>query len=100
MSKQLDKHHLLVALFFDNRCSTGTKGEQETMPQAPTKYRAYLLRLWQGSAEGRGTTIWSASLEDPHTGERIGFATLDHLFAYILQQTEVSSHNTPRLTDE
>lgn len=70
------------------------------MPQEPTKYRAYLLRLWQSNADSRGPTIWSASLEDPHTGERIGFATLDHLFAYILQQTEISSHNTPRPTDK
>ena len=66
------------------------------MPQEQAKYRAYLLRLWQGSTDGGGATGWSASVEDPHTGERIGFATLDHLFAYLLQQTEGSSHTPPR----
>lgn len=69
------------------------------MPQEQAKYRAYLLRLWQGSTDGGGLTAWSASVEDPHTGERIGFATLDHLFAYLLQQTEQSSH-TPAHTPE
>ena len=66
------------------------------MAQEPTKYCAYLLRLWQGSVDGHGPTGWSASVEDPHTGERIGFATLDHLFAYILEQTEYSNHTPPQ----
>ena len=70
------------------------------MPQEQAKYRAYLLRLWQGSADGGGPTVWSASVEDPHTGERIGFATLDHLFAYLLQQAEYSSHTPPRHLDK
>lgn len=64
------------------------------MPPEQATYQAYLLRLWQSSADGRGSVAWSASLEDPHTGERIGFATLDHLFAYLLQQTEQSSHSS------
>ena len=62
------------------------------MPPEQANYQAYLLRLWQSSADGCGPAAWSASLEDPHTGERIGFATLDHLFAYLLQHTEPSRH--------
>jgi hypothetical protein len=44
-------------------------------------YVAYLLRLWQ-VCEGQNA-VWRASLEDPHTGERRGFATLQELFTYL-----------------
>ncbi len=47
--------------------------------------RSYLLRLWRSDA--LETSFWQASLEDPQTGERIGFANLDHLFAYLIGQT-------------
>jgi hypothetical protein len=51
----------------------------------PPTYIAYLLRLWQvGSQLG---TVWHASLEDPHTGERRGFADLKGLFAFLEEQT-------------
>jgi hypothetical protein len=46
------------------------------------KYRSYLLRLWQTSQ------AWHASLDDPHTGKRLGFATLEQLFAYLMEVTE------------
>jgi hypothetical protein len=35
-------------------------------------YVSYLLRLWRENGE---KTIWRASLESSHTGERKGFAT-------------------------
>ena len=41
--------------------------------------RSYLLRLWR-TDELRGFH-WQASLEAPETGERIGFASLEDLFA-------------------
>jgi hypothetical protein len=46
-------------------------------------YRAYLLRLWR-TAEGQ----WRATLEDAHSGERLAFATLDQLAAFLARQTE------------
>ena len=47
-------------------------------------YVAYLLRLWRvGSGE---PTVWRASLDDPSTGERKGFANLESLFAYLRDQ--------------
>jgi len=49
------------------------------------KYRAYLLRLWRSETLDQG---WRASLEDPHTGERIGFASLEQLFAFLMEQVE------------
>ncbi len=49
------------------------------------RYQAYMLRLWQTALEGE--QAWHASLENPHTGERQGFASLDHLFAFLEEQT-------------
>jgi hypothetical protein len=47
-------------------------------------YAAYLLRLWR--ERGGGTTRWRASLQDPHSGERVGFASLEELFGYLRRE--------------
>jgi hypothetical protein len=47
-------------------------------------YRSYLLRLWCEAPDRR----WRASLEDPRTGKRIGFASLEQLFAFLMEQAE------------
>jgi len=44
-------------------------------------YHAYLLRLWHTEQAGR--SVWRMALEDAHTGERRGFATLDQLVAFL-----------------
>jgi hypothetical protein len=51
-------------------------------------YQAYMLRLWRVDT-GRGP-VWRASLESPHTGERRGFASLEALFAFLTEKTEVT----------
>ncbi len=51
------------------------------MPTEQPRYLAYMLRLWEVSDNGE--MIWRASLENPHTGERRGFADLDALFAFL-----------------
>jgi len=48
-------------------------------------YWSYLLRLWL--AHERGRPVWRASLQSPHTGERVSFCTLDELFAFLRRQT-------------
>ena len=48
-------------------------------------YFSYLLRLWR---EVEGTAVWRASLQDPRTGERVGFASLDDMFKYLRHQVE------------
>jgi hypothetical protein len=49
------------------------------------RYLAYMLRLWQvGSGE---ELTWRASLENPHTGERRGFANLEALVAFLEEYT-------------
>ncbi len=50
------------------------------MSQPPT-YIAYLLRVWQ--VEVQTKPVWHASLEDPHTGERRGFADLHSLVTFL-----------------
>ena len=58
----------------------------ETMDNQQPTARSYLLRLWPtGSA---GQQVWRASLEQVQTGERLGFATLEQLFVFLMQQTE------------
>jgi hypothetical protein len=48
-------------------------------------YVAYLLRLWRESSGE--STQWRASLQDPHSGERVGFASLEELFDSLLRET-------------
>jgi hypothetical protein len=57
----------------------------EKRPREFPDYVSYLLRLWR--EKGGQTTWWRASLQDPHTGERIGFAHLDELVAFLQEQT-------------
>lgn len=46
-------------------------------------YRAYLLRLWQ--VRSGGHLVWRASIEDAHTGMRLGFASLEQLIDFLQQ---------------
>ncbi|MBM4464523.1 MAG: hypothetical protein FJ014_02965 [Chloroflexi bacterium] len=41
--------------------------------------------MWQVKDEGKAG--WRAFLENAHTGQRKGFASLDALFAFLQQQT-------------
>jgi hypothetical protein len=56
------------------------------MADTQRHYRAFLLRLWQERSEGGW--VWRASLEDPHSHERKGFADLERLSAFLKEQTE------------
>jgi hypothetical protein len=47
-------------------------------------YQSYLLRLWL-TANEKGS-VWRASLENRHTGERLTFATLERLSAFLEDQ--------------
>ncbi|MHB1319643.1 MAG: hypothetical protein ACYCYF_13590 [Anaerolineae bacterium] len=48
--------------------------------------RSYLLRLWCAGEPGTGN--WQASLEDPFTGERVGFSSLEQMFAFLMELSE------------
>ena len=70
------------------------------------RYMAYLLRLWQESGGERARSdahpdgpLWRASLERPQGGERLGFASLEDLYAYLDAQTRSSSSGMQRLDE-
>jgi hypothetical protein len=46
-------------------------------------YQAFLLRLWRGTG-----AQWCASLEDPHTGRRQAFASVEKLVEYLVRATQ------------
>jgi hypothetical protein len=62
-----------------------TMTQERQRPGQPQGYLAYLLRLWRET--GGETTRWRASLEDPHSGDKLGFAHLDELVAFLRERT-------------
>jgi len=48
-------------------------------------YLSYLLRLWRAGDGER--PMWRASLRSAHTGEQVGFASLEDLFRFLRIQT-------------
>jgi hypothetical protein len=67
------------------------------MAQERRRYRAYLLRLWWAGHDGEAG--WRASLEEPHTGVRHGFATLEQLFAFLKEQADNSPNSDDASSD-
>ena len=63
----------------------------DTNQLTPADYHAGLLRLWRDGPGGP----WRASLQDAESGERIGFADLAHLFAYLRRLTDDMSPGCP-----
>jgi len=47
-------------------------------------YLSYLLRLWR--VRRNNYLVWRASLENSHTGEKHGFASLDLLLEFLREQ--------------
>jgi hypothetical protein len=58
------------------------------MDKHQTTSLSYLVRLWATGAAHQ--PVWRASLEDVQSGERRGFATLEQLFEFLMEQTEQS----------
>ena len=56
------------------------------MDKQPTTSRSYLMRLWATGVTNQ--QVWRASLEDVQSGERRGFANLEQLFVFLMEQTE------------
>ena len=63
------------------------------MSKERRRYVSYLLRLWQ--AEHKGALVWRAFLQNAHSGERWGFATLDELWAFLKQETSAIHEQEP-----
>jgi hypothetical protein len=61
------------------------------MTERRPDYFSYLLRLWRvgsrGSSQaGEEGMVWRASLQDPLTDERVNFASLEDLVAFLRRQ--------------
>jgi hypothetical protein len=63
------------------------KASQHQPTMQPNQKHSYILRLW--SAEHSN---WRASLEDPQTGERLGFSSLEQLFSFLMELSERENH--------
>jgi hypothetical protein len=61
------------------------------------RYLSFLLRLWQVRQNGDET--WRASLENPRTGERRGFANIRDLNKFLLQQTQSGEEEKEKQPD-
>jgi hypothetical protein len=66
------------------------------MEKQQSGYVSFLLRLWressgQGPHPGANATVWCASLQEPLAGERVSFASLEELFAYLRRKTGAMS---------
>ncbi|MCP4539358.1 MAG: hypothetical protein GY832_19655 [Chloroflexi bacterium] len=62
------------------------------MAKQQRDHLSYLLRLWQTS--GEGDAVWRALLENPFTGERHGFASLQDLFAFLQTRVDAKEYRT------
>jgi hypothetical protein len=55
-----------------------------------TNYHSYLLRLWW--VEDGGTTVLRILIEDPITGQRTGFSSLEDLVAFLCKEANLNEH--------
>jgi hypothetical protein len=69
------------------------------MLDRPPHYRSYLLRFWRERGLPEGRAVWRFSVEDPHTGQRQGFATLKAFVAY-LQAEMACGDDAPPVTSQ
>jgi hypothetical protein len=76
--------------------------QQITGTGMPEEYLSYVLRIW---CEGKHGSRWLSSLQNPITGERIGFADMDELFEFLRKKTckqeeFIGDKNTEEVTDQ
>ena len=65
----------------------------------PPRYRSYLLTFWEErDREPQGPQVWRFSLQDPRTGQRRGFASLEALVAAL--EREMEGTNSLRSDDQ
>ena len=87
------KLELLQARVSKTRAPVSIPSVEIVMTTRPRKYLAYLLRIWQEHQNGK--TVWRASLEEPRTGERHGFANLTLLVDYLNGQLQENENGCP-----
>jgi hypothetical protein len=57
----------------------------------PPRYRSYVLTFWEERSRDPDTpVVWRFSLQDPRTGQRRGFASLEEMVDFL--RTELVTH--------
>jgi hypothetical protein len=65
----------------------------------PPKYRSFLITMWQERSKDQYILVeWRFRLEDPHTGQRRGFADLESLIAALQQEMDDCAGEVPDAT--
>jgi hypothetical protein len=60
----------------------------------PPRYWSYLLTFWEERCQDPDTpVVWRFSLDDPHTGQRRGFASIEEVMAFLGREL-AGSENT------
>ena len=62
------------------------------------EYLSYLLRLWRVTIAGQ--VAWRASLECPHTGDKLGFADLHSLWDFLQSQMRLQEESAQARSEE
>ena len=67
-----------------------------TLFDKPPRYRSYVLTFWE---ERRGDpdapVVWRFSLQDPRTGQRRGFASLEKVMSFLRSELLNNLHEPP-----
>jgi hypothetical protein len=61
-------------------------------------YFSYLLRVWRVLRDDE--LIWMASLEDPRTGKRQSFTSLEDVYAFLLKDIRQITAKSPAQTEQ
>jgi hypothetical protein len=62
----------------------------------PPRYRTYLLTLWEERGREKSAhVVWRFRLEDPRTGKRRGFATVEGLVAALEEEMSEARGTSP-----
>ena len=62
----------------------------------PPRYRSFLITMWQErSRDTDVSAVWRFRMEDPHTGQRRGFADFEALVAALQQEIDDSTAEEP-----
>jgi hypothetical protein len=67
------------------------------MSRERADYTSFLLRLWRTPGIA---PIWSASLENPGTGERLSFPDLESLFAFLVAHTAALAQHPRKIPSD
>lgn len=64
--------------------------------QDPPRYRTLLLTLWEERNQDPNLpSVWRFRLEDPRTGQRRGFATMETLIEALKEEMSSSDEERP-----